>query len=207
MGSKVVRLFSGTTVEDAPSGFRAYTRAAAMRLNVFNNYTYTLETIIQAGQAKMEIVSVPIRTNPETRKSRLFSSMMAYVRRSGATIIRSFMMYKPMRFFSILGGIFLLSGVVLDIRFLVYFLLDEGQGHVQSLIFSAVLIILGIFMILVGLLADLVSTNRRILEDIQVRVRDLDYRLTEKNKANGTLDSITDLTADTNAGDVHADCD
>lgn len=191
LGSYVVRMFSNTTVEDAPSGFRAYTRAAAMRLNVINNYTYTLETLIQAGQSKMAITSVPIRTNPETRKSRLFASMMAYVRRSSVTIIRSFMMYKPMRFFAAIGSLFVAAGIIIDIRYLVLYFMDSSSGHVQSLILSAILLILGILFVVCGLLSDLISTNRRILEDIQVRVKDLDYRI-KSQEASGNLDSLDD---------------
>lgn len=176
-GSGVVRFFSGTDVEDAPSGFRAYSRAAAMRLNVHNNYTYTMETIIQAGQSKLAIECVPIRTNPETRKSRLFKSMTAYIRRSGVTIIRSFMMYKPLRFFSLSGGVLLLLGLILDIRFLILYLLGDGDGHIQSIILSAIFLILGLLLLVFGLMSDLISANRKLLEDIQVRVRDLDYRL------------------------------
>lgn len=127
-GSWTVRVASKTDIPDAPSGFRAYSRDAAMRLNVTNEYTYTLETIIQAGRNKIAMESVPIRTNPELRKSRLFSSMFGYVKRSMVTIVRSFMMYKPLRFFTLIGGIFLLIGLALGIRFLVYFCMAPGRG-------------------------------------------------------------------------------
>ncbi len=127
-GSWTVRVASKTDIPDAPSGFRAYSRDAAMRLNVTNEYTYTLETIIQAGRNKIAMESVPVRTNPELRKSRLFSSMFGYVKRSMVTIVRSFMMYKPLRFFTLIGGIFLLIGLALGIRFLVYFCMGAGTG-------------------------------------------------------------------------------
>lgn len=143
LGSWVVRVASQTDVPDAPSGFRAYSREAAMRMNVVNEYTYTLETIIQAGQSKMAIGSVPIRTNPETRPSRLFSSMWRYMKRSASVITRSFVMYKPLKFFGTLGTIIFALGVLLGIRFLVYLGMGEGSGHVQSLILTAVLLMIG----------------------------------------------------------------
>lgn len=176
-GSFVVRKASGTDIPDSPSGFRAFSREAAMRLNVMNQYTYTLETIIQAGRSQMAVASVPIRTNPETRKSRLFKSMWSYMKRSSMTIIRSFMMYEPLRFFLTIGVVLLLIGVVFDVRFFVLFLIGSGRGHVQSLILSAILILFGALTIIVGLLADLISADRKILEDIQFRVRKLDYLL------------------------------
>ena len=177
LGSSVVRYFSGTEVEDAPSGFRAYSRAAAMKLNVMNNYTYTMETLIQTGQAKLAIACVPIGTNPETRKSRLFKSMFSYIRRSGITILRSFMMYKPMKFFFALGSVLILVGVVIDIRFLVYYFMNESAGHIQSLILSVLLLLVGFILIVAALLSELISTNRRLLEEIQTRVRSMDYRM------------------------------
>ena len=137
LGSWTVRVASHSDIPDAPSGFRAYSREAAMRLNVVNEYTYTLETIVQAGRTKMAMTSVPIRTNPELRKSRLFSSMFGYVKRSTVTIVRSFMMYKPLKFFGIIGGILFLLGVALGIRFLVYMFMGSGNGHIQSLILAS----------------------------------------------------------------------
>ena len=132
-GSYVVRKASGTDIPDAPSGFRAYSREAAMHLNVINEYTYTLETIVQAGQGKIAMESVPVRTNEELRPSRLFHSMFGYVRRSMVTILRSYMMYKPMKFFGIIGGGVFALGTVLGLRFLYYFFLGDGAGHIQSL--------------------------------------------------------------------------
>ena len=166
-GSWTVRVASKTDIPDAPSGFRAYSRDAAMRLNVTNEYMYTLETIIQAGRNKIAMESVPIRTNPELRKSRLFSSMFGYVKRSMVTIVRSFMMYKPLRFFTLIGGIFLLIGLALGIRFLVYFCMGAGTGHIQSL--------MGFMTVIIGLQADVIAGNRKLLEDIQYHVRKLDY--------------------------------
>ena len=165
-GSWTVRVASKTDIPDAPSGFRAYSRDAAMRLNVTNEYTYTLETIIQAGRNKIAMESVPVRTNPELRKSRLFSSMFGYVKRSMVTIVRSFMMYKPLRFFTLIGGIFLLIGLALGIRFLVYFCMGAGTGHIQSLILASTLSMMGFMTVIIGLQADVIAGNRKLLEDI-----------------------------------------
>jgi len=167
-------LASGTKVPDAPSGFRAYSREAAMRLNVVNEYTYTLETIIQAGHNKIAMTSVPIRTNPETRESRLFKNMWAYMKRSASVIIRAFMMYKPLKFFGSWGTIAFLLGVAIGVRFLFYYLVGAGDGHIQSLILSAVLILMGVQIFIVGLQADIIAANRKILEDVQYRVRKIE---------------------------------
>ncbi len=175
LGSYVVRVASGTDIPDAPSGFRAITRDAAMRLNVINSYTYTLETIIQAGQEKIPITSVPIRTNGELRKSRLFKSMGAYIKRSATVIIRSFMMYKPLKFFLILGGLIFLVGFAVGVRFLFYYFSDTPGGHTQSLIFAAIFMMMGFQTMVTGLLADIIAANRKILEDVEYHVRKLDY--------------------------------
>ncbi len=174
LGSWVVRLASNTTVPDAPSGFRAFSREAAMRLNVFNNYTYTLETIIQAGQKGIAITSVPIRTNPMLRPSRLVKSNFSYVRRSIFTILRIFMVYKPLRFFFILGSIPLSFGVGLGIRWLIYFLMGTERTRIPSLILTAILILIGFQLWMFGLVADLMAANRQLLEEIQVRLRHQD---------------------------------
>jgi glycosyltransferase involved in cell wall biosynthesis len=181
-GSFVVRMASDTDCPDAPSGFRAYSRDAAMRLNVLNKYTYTLETIIQAGRSDMAIGSVPIHTNPETRKSRLFKSMSSYIKRSSSTIVRSFMMYKPLQFFSTLGGLLFAAGVIVAIRYLIYYFAGYGRGHVQSLILVAILLLLGAQTFIVGLQADLIAANRKLLEEIQYRVRKIDYDNSEEEK-------------------------
>lgn len=175
LGSWVVRKASNTNIPDAPSGFRAYSREAAMKLNVVNEYTYTLETIVQAGREKMAVTSVPIRTNAELRPSRLFSSMFGYVKKSMLTIIRAFMMYKPLRFFTLVGIIPIILGMGIGVRFLIYFSAGLGEGHVQSLILASLLILVGVQTIVVGLQADIIAANRKILEDIQYHVRKLDY--------------------------------
>ena len=182
LGSWVVRKASNTSISDAPSGFRAYSRQAAMKLNVMNQYTYTLETIIQAGQNKIAITSTPIRTNPETRKSRLFKSTQTYVKRSTVTIIRAYMMYSPLRFFSILGSTIFAVGLIVAIRFVVLYSQGFGRGHVQSLILSSILLLLGFQTIFMGFQADLIASNRKLLEDIQCRVRKLDY---DSDRING----------------------
>jgi len=172
-GSFVVRVASGTDIPDAPSGFRAYTREAALRLNVINNYTYTLETIIQAGHNRIPMASVPIRTNPELRKSRLFKSMTSYMRKSAIVIVKSFMMYKPLRFFAIAGGVISVVGLAFIIRWLIFYFSGHGDGNVQSLILAAMLIMIGVQFIIAGLQADIIAANRKILEDVQYRVRKL----------------------------------
>lgn len=174
-GSWVVRKASKTDVPDAPSGFRAYSRHTAMRLNVINEYTYTLETIVQAGRQKMAVTSVPIRTNAELRPSRLFSSMFGYVKKSMLTIGRALMMYKPLYCFSWIAGIFGLLGTVIGIRFLVYYFSGAGNGHIQSLILASMLIVIAVMAEVIGLLADVISANRKLLEDIQFELRKMDY--------------------------------
>ncbi|MDR2409397.1 MAG: glycosyltransferase family 2 protein [Bacteroidales bacterium] len=170
-GSWVVRVASKTSVPDAPSGFRAYSREAALRLNVINEYTYTLETIIQAGRNKMAIMSVPIRTNPQMRESRLFKSMWAYTRRSASVIVRSFLMYRPLAFFCILSLFFFVPGFIYITRFLWFYFTGQGGGHIQSLVIATMLILLSVVSLIAGLQADLMAANRRILEDIQYRMR------------------------------------
>ena len=165
LGSWVVRKASGSTIPDAPSGFRAYSRDAALQMNVVNAYTYTLETIIQAGQNRIAMTSVPIRTNPETRPSRLFSSMWRYMKRSATVITRSFVMYRPLKFFVTLG----LIGLLLMI-------MGEGDGHIQSLILMAILAMMGFQTLTIGFLGDTIAANRKLIEDIQYRVRKQDCK-------------------------------
>lgn len=175
LGSWVVRKASNTNIPDAPSGFRAYSREAALRMNVVNDYTYTLEQIVQAGRNKMAIISVPIRTNGELRPSRLFHSMFGYIKKSILTIMRAYMMYKPLRFFMSLGSIPFLGGIILGIRYLVYFFNGAGAGHVQSLLLAVTLILLGTMIGIVGLQADVIAANRKLLEDIRYEVKKKAY--------------------------------
>jgi glycosyltransferase involved in cell wall biosynthesis len=171
VGSWVVRVVSQADVADAPSGFRAISRATAMRLNVFNDYTYTLETLIQAGQSNMAVMSVPIRTNDDLRPSRLFRSIRAYVSRSAATIARIFMTYRPLQFFGTPGVALCLASLFLCLRYLVFYVAGAGGGHVQSLILAGILMGAGLLAIVVGLVGDLISVNRKLLENIDRRVR------------------------------------
>lgn len=181
-GSWVVRKASNTDIPDAPSGFRAYSREAAMQMNVVNEYTYTLEQIVQAGRTKIAITSVPIRTNAELRPSRLFSSMFGYIKKSMLTIIRAYIMYKPMRFFTTLGCFPFLIGVALGIRYIVFLCMGAGQGNVQSLILCSMLILIGVMIWVLGLLADVMAANRKILQEIQSKVRTIDYEIEKMNR-------------------------
>jgi glycosyltransferase involved in cell wall biosynthesis len=169
IGSAVVRLASGTSLPDAPSGFRAIHRDAALQLCVFNPYTYTLETIIQAGRKNIPVTSVPVGVNPVLRPSRLVKSIPSYVMRSIVTIIRIFVLYKPLRFFLAVGTMFLLPGVLLGVRFLVNYIAGEGAGHVQSLILAAILIVTAVIVYAAGVVSDLISANRLLLEEIRTR--------------------------------------
>lgn len=175
LGSWVVRIASKTDIPDAPSGFRAISRKAALRLNVFNEYTYTLETIIQAGQRGMAITYVPIRTNGYLRPSRLVKSIPAYIQRSIITIVRIFMTYRPMQFFMVFGTVPFSLGFLLCVRWLLlfwgFFGVDPAKPRVPSLILAAMLILIGVQLWIFGLVADLMSVNRQLLEDIQLRLR------------------------------------
>jgi glycosyltransferase involved in cell wall biosynthesis len=177
VGSWVVRRLSGTTVPDATSGFRAFSRRAALRMNVVTKFTYTLETIIQAGKKHIPIGHFPISTNAVRRPSRLFGSMALYVRRSLATMVRIYALYEPLTVFVSLGGLSVLVGGVLAARFAVHWIWAGGQGHLQSLIFASVLIIVGFQTMLIGLVADLIASSRSLTEDTLLRVRELELRL------------------------------
>jgi glycosyltransferase involved in cell wall biosynthesis len=171
MGSWVVRRASKTDIPDATSGFRAMSREAAMRLNVFNDYTYTLESIIQAGQKNMAIVSVPVRVNEDLRPSRLVKSIPSYVKKSVVTIVRIFVVYRPFRFFTAIGALLFSAGLIIGLRFLYYYFRDGGAGHVQSLILASILLGIGFQTMLVAFLADLLAVNRGLMEDLQYRLR------------------------------------
>lgn len=171
MGSWLVRKVSSTDIPDAPSGFRAFSRDAAMRLNVFNNYTYTLETIIQAGQKNVAITSIPVRVNKDLRPSRLIKNIPSYLCHSLMTIVRIFVVYKPFRFFFTIGASFFVVGTMVGLRFLYYFLTTGGAGHIQSLILAAIFLISGFQTVLVAFLADVLAANRNMLEDIKYRLK------------------------------------
>lgn len=172
LGSWAVRVASKTDVADAPSGFRAISRETAMRLNVFNPYTYTLETIIQAGLSNMRVASVPVRTNEDLRPSRLVKSISSYVRRSLVTILRVFITYRPLFFFFWLASLLALPGIALSIRFLYFYTTGSGAGHIQSLILASLMLVLAALAGMCGLIADLISTNRKLLERINTRIID-----------------------------------
>jgi glycosyltransferase involved in cell wall biosynthesis len=179
IGSWVTRLVSGTDVPDAPSGFRAMSREAAMRLHVFNNHTYTVETIIQAGQKGMAIASVPIITNRELRPSRLVKGLPSYVVQQVLIMLRVFVTYRPFRFFALWGTLIFAMGFLIGVRFLYFYATSSGTGHVQSLILASLLMLIGFFLLIVGLLADLLAVNRSLLEGVDWRLKKLEARLTE----------------------------
>ncbi|WP_413437597.1 glycosyltransferase family 2 protein [Sulfuriferula sp. GW1] len=169
LGSWVVRVASNTDIPDAPSGFRAMSRTAAQRLMVFNDYTYTLETIIQAGQKNMAITSVPIRVNEDLRPSQLVKSIPSYIKRSIVTIVRIFIIYRPFRFFGTIGCVLFGAGFLIGLHFLWKYLGGEGEGHVQSLILAALLLGMGFQTILIAFVADLLAANRKLLEDVRFK--------------------------------------
>ncbi len=196
LGSWVVRKASDTDIPDAPSGFRAYSREAALQLNVVNEYTYTLEQIVQAGRTKIPIMSVPIRTNGELRPSRLFNSMFGYVKRSMLTIIRAYLMYKPMRFFTVLAIFPFVAGFALGVRFIIIrYVLNASNGNIQSLILCSMLIMISVMIWVLGMMADVISANRKISQEIQKRTRDIDYRLSyiEKKLQDNKTEEDNDL--------------
>ena len=170
-GSWAVRQVSGTAVPDTTSGFRAYTREAALKMTIVSDFSYTLESIIQAGKKRMAISHVEISTNPKTRPSRLFDSIWSYLKKSGATIVRIYAMYEPLKVFTYIGGTVFLLGLSISVRFLYFYLFTYDAGKIQSLILSAVLMIVGFQVVLIGLLADVISGNRKLLEDLLYRVR------------------------------------
>lgn len=178
LGSWAVRMASRTDVADAPSGFRAISRETAMRLSVFGAYTYTLETIIQAGHSNLRVMSVPIRTNADLRPSRLVKSIPSYVKRSLVTILRVFAIYRPLTLFFWPGLILLVVGLAAGLRFVYFYLTSTtGGGHVQSVVFAALCLILATLMFMMGVLADLISTNRKLMERIHFRVRSIEQAL------------------------------
>jgi glycosyltransferase involved in cell wall biosynthesis len=176
IGSWVVRQVSDTKVPDTTSGFRAYTREAALRMTIVSDFTYTLESIIQAGKKRMAIAHVPIRSNPRMRSSRLFSNVWTYIKASTATIIRIYATYEPLKVFGLAGLLVFAGGLAVSLRFVYFYLVGEGLGHVQSLILAAVLLIVGFQIALIGLVADVISGNRRLLEDLLYRVRRMELR-------------------------------
>ncbi|MGN0651274.1 MAG: glycosyltransferase family 2 protein [Oscillospiraceae bacterium] len=191
LGSSVVRHASGTDVADTTSGFRSYTREAAMRLNVLSEYTYTLETIITAGADRNRIMSVDINTNPELRKSRLFKSMWGYIKRSSGTIIRNYVMRKPLKTFLCIAAVFILAALALGIRFIVLMCMGEGSGHIQSLVLMSMLGLTGIQTGIFGLMADAVSGVRKVADETLFHVKRIEYNNTNGNYTNYNCCSYT----------------
>jgi glycosyltransferase involved in cell wall biosynthesis len=182
LGSSVVRFVSQTTVRDATSGFRAYNRRAALMLNVISIFTYTLETIIQAGKKNIAIYYVPVQVNIRQRRSRLFRSTPIYVKRSLATILRIFLTYEPLRVFFYAGSFFLLLGLALGVRFAYfYFTVSGPTGHIQSLFFMVTMLLMGLMLLMIGLIADLISANRRLIEDAVLRLKRLELQFSTRD--------------------------
>ena len=191
IGSWVVRQASRTDVPDATSGFRALSRQAALQLNVITDFTYTLETLIQAGNRGLALAHTPVETNAATRPSRLFRGTFEYVARSAVTILRIYAMYQPLRVFATLGAVVAGAGAAIGLRFLFHFLVNGGAGHVQSLILAAVLLIVGFQIVMIGLVADLIAGHRRVSEDILVRVRELELAALSQRPAPATTPRAT----------------
>ena len=171
LGSWTVRRLSGTTIPDATSGFRAYSKEAALQMNVISDFTYTVETIISAGNKNLAIEHTPVRTNKKLRESRLFPSIQVYLRRTLVTMLKVYSMYRPLKLFTIAGGSIFLVGFAIGCRYLFFFFQGQTEGHIQSLILSAITLIVGFQIIMMGIAAELIAVNRQLLEDIQLRIK------------------------------------
>ena len=180
-GSFVVRILSKTDVPDVVSGFRAFSREAAMQMNIVSAFSYTIETVIQAGKKNLAVANVPVGTNPKTRESRLFQSIPKFLEHSLTTMIRTYAMYKPLRLFFYIGCLCVFGGLIPSIRFLFYYLIGEGSGHIQSLILAAILFIIGFQVFMIGLVADVISFNRKLIEETLLRVRRMEFNQFNKN--------------------------
>ncbi len=183
VGSGVVRRLAGVYVPDTVSGFRAFSREAAIKLNIVSPFSYTIETVIQAGKRDIAVLSVPVRTNPKTRESRLFKSIPDFITRQASTIIRMYAMYQPLRVFFAIGLVFSLIGFIPIARFLYFYLLGAGEGHIQSLILGGVFVVLGAMSFLIGLVADLISFNRQLLEMTLEKIKKAEFERERANKA------------------------
>lgn len=176
MGSSIVRSLSGTDVPDAVSGFRAYSRDAALQTNIVSSFSYTIEAVIQAGKKDLLIASVPVDTNPRTRDSRLFRNAARFIERQANTIVRMYSMYQPLRFFFAVGAVLTLLGIVPIVRFLFFYFSGEGSGHVQSLLLGSAFMVLGFVTFLVALVADLIGFNRRLIETVLEKIRRIELQ-------------------------------
>lgn len=174
IGSWLVRRISHINIPDATSGFRAFSREAALRMDVITKFSYTVETLIQAGKKDLKVTSVPVRTNEKLRESRLFSGMFDFLKKSGATILRVYATHEPLKVFFRIGGTIFFIGIIFGIRYLYFFFLGQGAGHVQSVILSSTLMILGFILFFIGLVADLISTNRKLIEKMMYRIKKLE---------------------------------
>ncbi len=174
MGSMMVRFLSGTRVPDAVSGFRAFSRDAAMQLNVVSAYSYTVETIIQAGNKKLNIASVPVGTNPKTRESRLVKSIPRFIMQQFSTMLRMYAMFKPFRTFFFIGVVFIIIAMVPSVRYIYFLMIGKGSGHIQSLILATILFVVGFQVLIVGLLGDVISFNRKLIEETLLRVKKIE---------------------------------
>ncbi len=175
-GSGLVRMISNTDVPDAVSGFRAFSREAALQINIVSRYSYTVETVIQAGDKRMKIASVPVRTNPKTRESRLISSLPRFIINQVSTMVRMYTMFKPLKMFVIMGSLSVVAGLIPTIRFVYFYLKGQGDGHIQSLVLAAVLLIIGIQLWILGLVGDVISFNRKLIEETLLRVRRIELK-------------------------------
>jgi len=176
IGSFVVRMLSDTEVPDTVSGFRAFSREAALQMNIVSPFSYTIETVIQAGEKKLAISSIPVKTNPQNRESRLFKNIPNFIKRSMSTMIRVYTMYQPLRVFFYIGIILIALGVIPSIRFLFYYFKGSGGGHIQSLIFAAIMLIIGFQVLMIGLLADVIGFNRKLIEEVLLRTKKIEYQ-------------------------------
>ena len=177
LGSGVVQRLAGVHVPDTVSGFRAFSREAAIRLNIVSNFSYTIETVIQAGKRNLTVVSVPVRTHATERPSRLFRNIPHFIQNSLTTMVRMYAMYKPLRVFFYIGTTLIAVGILPIIRFLYFFLTGTGAGHIQSLLLGSILVLIGVLAWLIGLVTDLISFNRQLLEMTLERVRRIELAL------------------------------
>lgn len=182
LGSAVVRKLAGIWVPDAVSGFRAFSREAAIQTNIVSPFSYTIETVIQAGKKDMAVESVPVATNPKTRESRLFKSIPAFVQRQLSTIVRMYAMYQPLKVFFYIGSFLAIAGLIPVIRFLYFYVTSGGEGHIQSLLLGGILLLMGFIAYLAGLVADLISFNRQLLEMTLEKVRHMELKQTESTE-------------------------
>jgi glycosyltransferase involved in cell wall biosynthesis len=195
LGSWVVSRLAGRRTPDATSGFRAITRDVAMRTLVLGSYSYTLETLIQAGARRIAVEHVPVGTNPQTRPSRLMRSLTQYIRKSTLTLLRTYTMYWPLRVFSAVGLTLIILGMLPGIRFIYLLMIGQTVGHVQSLILAAILIVVGAQVLLIGIVADLVGFNRTILEETLYRVRKIDMMIPGATERGEGPDRLSEAAA------------